>query len=164
MQLEAGLHNVGYRAFRLIGACLLHHCLVAGRIERLAYCVDRFAMVAFQQRFQLLANHANSFEKRIGVGVFTSRCNRTVNVIEDRQELGKQMNFRITALIVQFALRSLAVILQFCLGPEHFVAGFGQLCANQLHFLIGRQLRTVLDNFVGTVGEWLCRALRFGAD
>jgi hypothetical protein len=38
------------------------------------------------------------------------------------------------------------------LGAEHFVAGFGQLSANQLHFLIGRQLRTGLDNFVGTVG------------
>ena len=132
-RLDDGQYGVWFVAF----AYLLHHCFVMGGIKMLPFSGNRLAMMALQELFQLLLHHPNAFQERRGVGVFSGGFGRAADVIDDRQQIAQQVDFRVLPLIVLLAAGALAIVLQLRLSAEHLVARLAQFRAHKLHFLLG---------------------------
>ena len=76
---------------------MLRNRFVHVRVEDGPVCCNRCTVVSLQDRVQLTNDHLDAFEQRRGVFMLFGRLDRTLQVVDDRQQIAHERQARIAA-------------------------------------------------------------------
>jgi hypothetical protein len=126
------LHHLHHRVLRDLISNHLHHCVMPGRVKRLSLGNKLLDADLFKRIPKLLIDQLYALLDALhGLTRLSRMLQRKTHMVDDRQKLKCKLLISVFAKIGDFALHSLAVILEIGIGPETFI-----ICSRRLFGLL----------------------------
>ncbi len=118
----------------VVGGRLLEDGLMEIGIEGVIQGVDLNAMILGEHLTELLANKLDAFDEAGGLGIFLSRGDGPVDVVDDGEQVAQEWQAGVADLIFDIALQPAADVFRLRAGAERLVLRIGEVAAELLEF------------------------------